>query len=434
MRVVRSKDPTKEVSDGSGPPPHGGRRGCPRCQRRGCLGGVRGRNDHVSEYDDTQHDDPEHDAAQLGELPEHGLVVRFVELVRRRLRHAGRRVSERSWAALRRRPLRLAPGFLLLLLLAAGCGGGKRGLVSIGAGLQGPSGLRATVYAHGPLHVSAFTLDTRGRLWITAAGLNGHKGDGVYLVARAGSQPVKVAGGLVSSLGLVWVDGRLLVSSLGRVTAFSGFDGLRFHTRRVIIDGPVKGGENNNLALAPNGRVVMGVSATCDHCTPSGKWSAAVVSFRPDGGDLRVVAGGIRAPFGLAYRPDTSTLYVSMNQRDDLGDRTPGDWLATVRNGQSWGFPDCYGQDTAACRNVPSPVGVLDPHAAAGGVAFLGSSAFVAEWQLGKVLRVSLDKERDNVSTFLTGIQNPLPIVTTTRGAILVGDWSTGTIYRVKNA
>ena len=105
--------------------------------------------------------------------------------------------------------------------------------------------------------------------------------------------------------------------------------------------------------------------------------------------------------------------------------------VAVVHNGQNWGFPGCYGQVTEACRNVPSPVGVLDAHAAAGGVAFLGSSALVAEWQSGKVLRVSVDGKTGNVSTFLTGIQSPLPIVTTTSGAILVGDWSTGRIYRV---
>src|SRR5207244_10967384 len=95
--------------------------------------------------------------------------------------------------------------------------------------------------------------------------------------------------------------------------------GRHFRPRRVIVVGPVKGGENNNLALAPNGRVVMGISASCDHCVPSSRWSAAVVSFRPDGSDLRVVASGIRAPFGLAYKPGTSTLYPTINQRDDLG-------------------------------------------------------------------------------------------------------------------
>ena len=236
---------------------------------------------------------------------------------------------------------------------------------------------------------------------------------------------------MVRALGLAWVGKRLFVSSLGRVTVFSGLQGNRFARHTVILRGPVGGGENNNLALAPNGRVVMGVSASCDHCVPSSRWSAAVVSFRPDGSDLRVVASGIRAPFGLAYKPGTSTLYVTMNQRDDLGDSTPGDWLAVVHNGQNWGFPGCYGQVTEACRNVPSPVGVLDAHAAAGGVAFLGSSALVAEWQSGKVLRVSVEGKTGNVSTFLTGIQSPLPIVTTTSGAILVGDWSTGRIYRV---
>ena len=62
-----------------------------------------------------------------------------------------------------------------------------------------------------------------------------------------------------------------------------------------------------------------------------------------------------------------------MNQRDDLGAKTPGDWLALVRQGQDWGFPGCYGQGGAACAGVPKPVAVLDPHAAAGGVAVLTS-------------------------------------------------------------
>jgi glucose/arabinose dehydrogenase len=171
----------------------------------------------------------------------------------------------------------------------------------------------------------------------------------------------------------------------------------------------------------------MGVSASCDHCTPASKWSAAVVSFDPDGTDLRIVASGIRAPFGLAYA--SGKLYVTMNQRDDLGDRTPGDWLAVVRNGQDWGFPDCYGEGGAACRGVPAPLAVLDKHAAAGGVAVVGSKAYVAEWQTGNVLRVELDSGK--VSTFLTSLENPLPVAAT-EGALLVGDWSSGTIYRAE--
>lgn len=408
--MVRSEDPTKEVSDGSDPPRRGGRRCCPLCERRSSLGGLRGRNDHVAEYDDPEYDDSEHDAAQLGELPEHGLVVRLVELVRRGVRHAGRRVSERSRAALRRRPLR-AVALAAFALLLAGCG---------------DTSARPAIYADGPRHISAFTIDGRGRLWATAAGLTGHKGDGLYLIAQRGGTSAKVAGGLIDPLGLAWIDGKLFVSSLGKVTAFSGFDGRHFRSRHVILDGPVRGGENNNLVRAPNGRIVMGISASCDHCIPASKWSAAVVSFNPDGSDIRVVASGIRAPFGLAYAE--GTLYATLNQRDDLGDKTPGDWLVAVRKGQDWGFPRCYGQDTADCQGVPAPFAVLDEHAAAGGVAVVGSSAYVAEWQTGKVLRVSLDTGK--VTSFLTTIQSPLAVVAD-YGAILVGDWSSGTIYRV---
>ena len=55
-------------------------------------------------------------------------------------------------------------------------------LTSIGAGLQGPSGLRATVYATGLANVSAFALDAKGRLWVTTSAASDHTSDGVYLV------------------------------------------------------------------------------------------------------------------------------------------------------------------------------------------------------------------------------------------------------------
>jgi len=109
---------------------------------------------------------------------------------------------------------------------------------------------------------------------------------------------------LTAPLGLVWVRRTLFVSSLGRVTAFGHLHGTRFGSRRTMLRGPVGGGENNNLVLAPSGRLLMGVSASCDHCTPSSKWSAAIVSFRTDGTDLRVFARGIRAPYGLGHRED----------------------------------------------------------------------------------------------------------------------------------
>src|SRR5438046_1967773 len=150
--------------------------------------------------------------------------------------------------------------------------------------------------------------------------------------------------------------------------------------------------EVDGIALSPDGRVWLGISAPSDHAAGTSEYSAAVVSFLPDGTDLRVEASGIRAPVGLAFYPGTSDLFVTMNQRDDLGEQTPGDWLAMVQAGDKWGFPDCYGQGGSVCSGVPSPTADLDRHAAVSGVAIvtgqlgstIGTAGGGAEWASGK--------------------------------------------------
>ncbi len=336
----------------------------------------------------------------------------------------------------------------LSLLALPGCGSaGKRPaaqvLVAVGAGLKGPPGVKATIYAKGPPTVAAFAFDPDGRLWLTAAGLEAHTRDGVYLVAEAGAPARRVIAGLDDPLGLDWYGGRLYVASVGRVDAYWGFDGKHFTEHRRVLNGPLADGENNLLVMAPDGHFLMGVTATCDHCDPTSKWDGAIVSFRPNGSDLRIYASRIRAPFGLAYFPGSSDLFVTMNQQDNLGALTPGDTLGIVREGQEWGFPDCYGQGGPACVGVPEPLAVLDKHAAIGGVVIatgqlgpsVGTSAIVAEWNVAKVQRVALTKTgssyRGTVTPFLTGIRNPLALAFAPDRSLLVGDWATGTIYRV---
>jgi glucose/arabinose dehydrogenase len=315
----------------------------------------------------------------------------------------------------------------IVVALGLGACGGSGGSTSIGAGLTGRSGLHAAVFARGIPQMSAFAYDSDGRLWVTRSGSTAHARDGVYLVARPGAMPVKVVSSIRGPLGLVWIGQRLYVSHLGGVDRFDGFDGRAFARRTTILRGPVAGAENNNLVLAPSGRLVMGVSATCDHCSTTPRFSGAVVSFLPDGSGLRVLAGGIRAAYGLLFHGDK--LYASMNQRDDLGAKTPGDWLAIVEQGQDWRFPACYGQGGDACDGVPEPLAELDPHAAAGGVAIGGSTAYVAEWVDGKVMGVPVGGGK--ARAVLTGLSHPLPLLVSQDGSLLVGDWGSGVIYRV---
>ena len=86
---------------------------------------------------------------------------------------------------------------------------------------------------------------------------------------------------------------------------------------------------------------------------------------------------------------------------------------------------------------------VLDPHAAVSGVAVVsgslgsavGTSALVAEWSLGRVQRVALTATatgyRGTVEPFLNGIATPVGLTVAPDGSVLVGDWTSGTIYRI---
>jgi glucose/arabinose dehydrogenase len=340
-------------------------------------------------------------------------------------------------------------------LLVASCGGSAASssssasaakLVDIGAGIKGVAGLHATVYATGLTHAAAFALDAQHRLWVATADYTDSGTDGVYLVAASGAKPVAVITGTHTPLGLLWLDGTLYVASKARVDAYSGLHGTRFANHRTVVTFPANVGEVNNIVVAPNGRLLVGISAPCDHCTPTSKYSGAIVSFRPDGRDLQVYASGIRAPVGLTYFPSSSDLFVTMDYRDDLGTATTGDALAVVAAGTSWGNPSCYGQGGAACIGVPATTATLDKHAAVSGVAIVtgqlgasvGTSAIVAEWALGKVQRVALQKtgaaSTSTVTTLLTGIKNPVAVAVANDDALFVGDWSTGTIYRVAAA
>ncbi|MFI5100659.1 MAG: PQQ-dependent sugar dehydrogenase [Actinomycetes bacterium] len=343
------------------------------------------------------------------------------------------------------RPSRRAVLLAVALMASAGCAasGTGRGLVAIGSGLQGPSGLSAMVYATGLAKAAAFAFDESGRLWVATADSTDRGDDGVYLVAGSGAAPVPVITGLHTPLGLLWEGGSLYVAQTGGVEAYSGFDGSHFAQHRTVVSLPAGAGESNELALGPDGRIRMGISAPCDHCTPASRWSATVVSFRPDGSGLAVDASGIRAPVGLIYFPGTSDLFVTMNQRDDLGPRTPGDWLAVVRSGQAWGFPGCWGQGGTPCTGVPAPVAVLDKHAAVSGITVVtgqlgravGTSAIVAEWATGKVQRIALERSRSGyrgtVTPLLRGLKNPVAVSMAADGSLFVGDWSTGTVYRI---
>ena len=339
-------------------------------------------------------------------------------------------------------------------LATPGSAGSTSGLVSIGAGLKGREGLSASVVAEGLGNVSALAFDADGRLWALTAGYEDDGTDALYVVPRvstpssasAGTSPVAVLTGLHTPMGLLWYEGWLYVASGTTVDAYRGFDveTATFAEHRTVVTLPDGVGLLGGLAVdasAGVARISLGVSAPCDACTPESEYSAAILSFlavptESGGADLRVDVRGVRAAVGLAYFPGTDDLFVTMNQRDDLDGKTPGDWLAVVEAGEDWGVPECYGQDGRACRDMGDVVAELDAHAAASGVAFDGTSAIVAEWARGKVLRVALTRtpsgyRATKTETWIKGFTSPVAVAVGPDGAVYIGDWATGSVYRV---
>ena len=173
-------------------------------------------------------------------------------------------------------------------------------------------GLTAELYASGLKRPTAFAFGPDGLLYATQ-----ETGE-VVAVGRGSSKPRVVARGFATPLGLTWV----------RLDALRLRPGLRQPPRRprqarrlaqrIVTRLPFGRHQQDTIALGPDGRLYLGSGSTCDACKEKDRRSGAILSFRLDGSDLRIVATGLRNPFGLVF--DGDTLYVSVNARDDLGD------------------------------------------------------------------------------------------------------------------
>jgi glucose/arabinose dehydrogenase len=72
------------------------------------------------------------------------------------------------------------------------------------------------------------------------------------------------------------------------------------------------------------------------------KRRADILEFNTDGSAEQIYASGIRNPVGLAINPETGELWASVNERDELGDNLPPDYITTVKEGGFYGWPWYY--------------------------------------------------------------------------------------------
>jgi glucose/arabinose dehydrogenase len=323
----------------------------------------------------------------------------------------------------------------LVLLAALAVVGGAAARIRV------PHGYRASLYARGLAHPTAMAFGPDGRLYVT------EDTGAVVAVAPDTRRPRPFLRGLPTPLGLAWHGRTLFVSVAGGIRSVRLRSGRATAPRTVVAGLPFGRHQQDNVVVGRDGRLYLGSGSTCDVCREHDHRSAAILSFRLDGSGARVVARGLRNPYGLAVQPRTGRLVASVNGQDDLGGLEPAETIVVVRRGADYGWPRCRPSRrllrlVGSCRGATRPAAYLEPHSSADGIVFWRRDLYVAEWgeyasrrRGRKVVRLHFDRRGRPLArvatTFATGFDHPLALAVDPRGGLLVADWGTGRIVRI---
>ena len=197
---------------------------------------------------------------------------------------------------------------------------------------------------------------------------------------------------------------------------------------------------------------------------------ARIFEFNPDGTNRKVYAWGIRNAVGIAFRPGSDALWMSTNERDELGNDLPPDYVSSVRPGGFYGWPWFYignhpdprykGKHPELADKVIIPDVLVQAHSATLNLCFYTGDQFPAEYKGDifaafhgswnrtkrtgyKIVRVPFDHStgkavgeyEDFVTGFVTPNGNvwgrPVGITVAKDGSLLFSEDGNGTIWQV---
>ncbi|CAN7685513.1 PQQ-dependent sugar dehydrogenase [Neorhizobium tomejilense] len=284
---------------------------------------------------------------------------------------------------------------------------------------------------------------------------------------------------LDSPFGLAWIDNTLYVATTSAILAYPYELGqneiaAQAKTLTPLPGGPINHHWTKDLALSPDGRTLYVSVGSNSNIVENGleaeKGRAAIWQVDRQTGAARVFASGLRNPNGLAFNPETGTLWTVVNERDELGPNLVPDYVTSVQDGAFYGWPwSYYGNHVDARVHPPRPDMVekaiqpdyaLSSHVAALGLTFSMNSALPAAYANGafigehgswnrdsfngyKVIFVPFQngkpsgKSQDVVTGFIQGDQakgRPVGVGIDGTGALLVADDAGDTVWRVASS
>lgn len=198
---------------------------------------------------------------------------------------------------------------------------------------------------------------------------------------------------------------------------------------------------------------------------------ARIFEFNPDGTGRKVYAWGVRNAVGIAFRPGSNELWMSVNERDKLGDGLVPDYISSVKPGGFYGWPWYYmgpiqdprhkGKKPDLADKVIVPDVLLQSHSASLNLCFYDGqqfppeyrgdifAAFHGSWNKArrtgyKIVRVPMNngKPEGGYIDFVTGFVTPdgkvwgrpVGITVAKDGSLLFSEDGNDTIWRVSYA
>ena len=241
----------------------------------------------------------------------------------------------------------------------------------------------------------------------------------------------------------------------------------------VVPDLPEGHHWTRDIVFSPDGRTMLVSVGSGSNDAENGMEAetgrADILAFNPDGSNLRIYASGLRNPVTLGFHPDTGDLWVTVNERDGLGDNLPPDYVTRATPGGFYGWPWYYigdhldprhsGEHPELNGKVVTPDVLFQPHSAPIGFAIYDGKQFPAEYRGDlfvafhgswnrtkrtgyKLVRVRLDHgvPTGEYDDFMIGFVTPAGNVwgrlaaVAADGALLVSDDTSGTVWRIDYA
>jgi glucose/arabinose dehydrogenase len=283
--------------------------------------------------------------------------------------------------------------------------------------------------------------------------------------------------GLESPFGIALVGNVLYVANSDALVRFAYSEGQTQISRAAtkVLDlpgGPINHHWTKNVIAAPDGSKLYVSVGSNSNVAENGidkeEGRAAVWEVDPRSGSHRIFASGLRNPVGMSWQPESSALWVAVNERDELGSDLVPDYMTAVRDGGFYGWPySYYGQhvDTRVKRQKPDLVAkaivpdyALGPHTASLGLAYARTTTLGARFNNGmfvgqhgswnrkprsgyKVIFVPFTSGKPSAAPIdvLTGfvkdngdaLGRPVGVAIDRRGALLVADDVGNTVWRV---